>query len=174
MLSSSTLSLTSDFASTSNSSVDSITAGIRELAVAEMDAVASGSSESTGTISALPQVAYAINPKRTCPHLDSVNKIPEKGFSLDTPCNVCGNKNENWLCLTCYEVHCGRFIHQHMLFHNESTGHCIVLSFADLSIWCYGCEAYLENEVLTPVMAAAHLQKFGEEYPIPVITMDNN
>ena len=34
-----------------------------------------------------------------------------------------------------------------MLFHGIETGHKLVLSYADLSVWCYGCDNYVHNQV---------------------------
>jgi histone deacetylase 6 len=34
-----------------------------------------------------------------------------------------------------------------MLAHNETTKHPLVLSFSDLSVWCYGCDSYVYNSV---------------------------
>ena len=31
--------------------------------------------------------------------------------------------------------------------HGETTGHPMVMSYADLSVWCYKCDDYLDNEV---------------------------
>ncbi|KAG2455348.1 HDAC6 deacetylase, partial [Polypterus senegalus] len=44
-------------------------------------------------------------------------------------------------------VHCGRHVNQHMLNHSISSGHVMVLSFTDLSVWCYSCDSYVHNEV---------------------------
>ena len=37
------------------------------------------------------------------------------------------------------------------------------LSFSDLSVWCYGCDNYVDNEQLYGIKNAAHRDKFGEE-----------
>lgn len=53
-------------------------------------------------------------------------------------------------CLTCspsVQVACGRYINQHMVAHNSKTGHPLVLSFEDLSVWCYECQAYVHHSV---------------------------
>uniref|UniRef100_A0A0N4WRW4 UBP-type domain-containing protein n=1 Tax=Haemonchus placei TaxID=6290 RepID=A0A0N4WRW4_HAEPC len=65
--------------------------------------------------------------------------------------------------LHCFQVHCGRYVHGHAVAHHlaEPT-HAMSLSLADLSVWCYPCEAYVHNEVLIPAKSAAHLSKFGE------------
>ena len=38
-------------------------------------------------------------------------------------------------------------MNEHMLFHGIETGHKLVLSYADLSVWCYGCDNYVHNQV---------------------------
>lgn len=50
-----------------------------------------------------------------------------------------------------------------MLFHHLDSGHPITLSFSDLSVWCYKCEAYVDNPVLYKFKNLAHIDKFGEE-----------
>lgn len=45
------------------------------------------------------------------------------------------------------QVHCGRYISAHMLQHHEVSGHPLVLSYVDLSTWCYNCEAYVHHQV---------------------------
>jgi histone deacetylase 6 len=49
--------------------------------------------------------------------------------------------------LQCLQVHCGRYINEHMMLHGHSTSHPLTLSFSDLSVWCYACEAYIDNQV---------------------------
>ncbi|VDK80905.1 unnamed protein product [Dibothriocephalus latus] len=46
-----------------------------------------------------------------------------------------------------FKVCCGRYARGHMLEHFSATRHPIVLSFADLSAWCYICNSYVHNEV---------------------------
>ncbi|KJH40847.1 Zn-finger in ubiquitin-hydrolase and other protein [Dictyocaulus viviparus] len=61
------------------------------------------------------------------------------------------------------QVHCGRYVHGHALMHHMTEpSHAMSLSLADLSVWCYACEAYVHNERLVPAKSAAHLSKFGE------------
>lgn len=40
--------------------------------------------------------------------------------------------------------------------------HPLVLSFRDLSVWCYECSAYLDHPLLYVYQNLAHLGKFGE------------
>lgn len=34
-----------------------------------------------------------------------------------------------------------------MMQHAEEAAHPLTLSITDLSVWCYGCEAYIDNAV---------------------------
>ncbi|CAH1239444.1 HDAC6 [Branchiostoma lanceolatum] len=104
---------------------------------------------------------FAVVPLPWCEHLETVATLPSDGLDVSAPCVTCGDPSENWVCLHCYQVHCGRFVKEHMVRHGETTGHCLVLSYADLSVWCYPCEAYVHNETLLPAKRAAHLSKFG-------------
>ena len=38
-----------------------------------------------------------------------------------------------------------------MLFHSLATDHKMVLSYADLSVWCYACDSYVHNQVSMPI-----------------------
>uniref|UniRef100_A0A0B7AC38 UBP-type domain-containing protein n=1 Tax=Arion vulgaris TaxID=1028688 RepID=A0A0B7AC38_9EUPU len=105
---------------------------------------------------------HAVQPLPWCPHLTEVRPLPGSGLSLHAPCGSCGDETENWVCLTCYSVQCSRFVNEHMMMHKIETGHNVVLSFSDLSVWCYGCENYVDNELLFPMKNAAHEIKFGE------------
>ncbi|XP_068964288.1 histone deacetylase 6 isoform X2 [Petaurus breviceps papuanus] len=108
---------------------------------------------------------YAVTPLSWCPHLVTVRSVPEGGLDVTQPCQDCGSRLENWLCLSCYQVHCGRYIQAHMLQHHEASGHPLVLSYADLSAWCYTCQAYVNHEVLLEAKKTAYQSKFGEEMP---------
>lgn len=109
---------------------------------------------------------HAVIPQPWCPHLETgVAPLPPGGLDTSMPCQDCGAVNENWVCLQCYKVFCGRYVSEHMLMHGLETNHLMVLSYADLSAWCYGCEAYIHNEVLIPAKRAAHISKFGEDVP---------
>ncbi|XP_065902653.1 histone deacetylase 6-like [Dysidea avara] len=105
---------------------------------------------------------FAVQPLSTCPHLEEVQPLPPGG-SLDAkqPCATCGDSSENWICLVCYQVFCGRYVNKHMVDHTRETNHSMVLSFSDLSVWCYPCDSYVHNRVLFPAIDSAHINKFG-------------
>ncbi len=99
---------------------------------------------------------FAVHPKMDCPHL-----TPEKAEAINTflegvnstkelACKECGDKSENWVCLTCRDVFCSRYVKEHMVQHNAATQHEIALSFSDGSYWCYSCESYIDSVSLRP------------------------
>ena len=49
------------------------------------------------------------------------------------------------------QVFCGRYVNQHMVVHKDSAGHMMALSLADLSVWCYLCDSYIDNHVSTKI-----------------------
>ncbi|XP_048253053.1 histone deacetylase 6-like isoform X2 [Haliotis rufescens] len=131
---------------------------------------ACGGSEAPMTVSDLLkqqnfEKMYAVQPLTWCPHLETVQPLPARGLDTGDPCDVCGDLSENWVCLVCYKVFCSRFVNEHMLFHGIEAGHLMVLSYADLSVWCYGCDHYVDNQVIYPMKKAAHRSKFGEDLP---------
>ncbi|XP_063064829.1 histone deacetylase 6 isoform X2 [Engraulis encrasicolus] len=109
----------------------------------------------------------AVHPLSWCPHLEDLKPVPPAGINIKEPCEECGSDEENWLCLCCYKVLCGRFINEHMVLHGVTSGHPLVLSFADLSVWCYPCEAYIDNKALYNAKNTAHVAKFGQDMPLP-------
>ena len=44
-----------------------------------------------------------------------------------------------------------------MLFHSLATDHKMVLSYADLSVWCYACASYVHNQVSMPIICIISL-----------------
>ncbi|XP_042878465.1 histone deacetylase 6-like isoform X3 [Penaeus japonicus] len=108
---------------------------------------------------------YAVVPLQWCPHLELVKPVPNNSLDAFSPCEECSDLSENWVCLTCYKVLCGRFVNEHMLMHGVTEEHYMVLSYADLSVWCYSCDSYIHHEILLEAKRAAHISKFGEDIP---------
>jgi NAD-dependent histone deacetylase SIR2 len=110
---------------------------------------------------------FAVTPIKHCVHCESVCFRPETVLDLNAPCELCSNVGENMQCLTCFRVLCGRHVQGHMLEHHDSTGHPLVVGFADLSFWCYPCEAYVEpaNKHLRLLYHLLHQSKFEENDP---------
>lgn len=109
----------------------------------------------------IPQQMYAIEPLTWCPHLSTVHLLPVDGLDPKTVCESCYDVSENWVCLTCYKVFCGRYVKKHMLEHHRETGHSITLSYTDLSIWCYVCDSYVDNKDLDFAKDEVYIKKFG-------------
>ncbi|XP_058444498.1 histone deacetylase 6 isoform X2 [Malaya genurostris] len=107
---------------------------------------------------------FAVVPLRDCPHLKELNpdNSPEK-ISTKTPCDGCESPLENWICLHCFRVHCGRYINEHAALHSLEADHPLALSFSDLSVWCYRCESYIDNPVLYRYKNLVHEDKFDGE-----------
>ncbi|XP_051132404.1 uncharacterized protein LOC127252323 [Andrographis paniculata] len=109
-----------------------------------------------------------VDARTHCDHLSSLSTdlvhIPTPG----TPCNRCDHPKENWVCLSCKVVLCSRFINKHMLEHYHQEHHAVALSFSDLSVWCFSCDAYLDAQVipsLRPAHETAYILKFGSPPP---------
>jgi NAD-dependent SIR2 family protein deacetylase len=121
-----------------------------------------------------------------CPHVDLIPY--EKLIAIDQlqfgkPCLKGCKGDENWLCLMCGQTRCGRYMHRHSIQHWEETkkeeetqltvaeaaagslclGHCLTLGLADLSVWCYECESYVQHETLQPRVKRMEQLKFGED-----------
>jgi len=121
-----------------------------------------------------------------CPHLDLGKPLlrPED-LRFDNACIHGCKGSENWVCLTCGESRCGRYMKKHSIEHwcltkkneeavvtiaesskgHECLGHFVTLSFSDLSVWCYECEAYVDHERLKPLVKRMESLKFGTEKP---------
>ena len=51
-----------------------------------------------------------------------------------------------------------------MLMHSLDTDHRVVLSYADLSVWCYACDSYVHNEVSAIIVPQQNLLHKLEQY----------
>ncbi|XP_024924425.3 uncharacterized protein LOC107404469 isoform X2 [Ziziphus jujuba] len=103
-----------------------------------------------------------------CDHLASLSSDLVHIPAPNAHCNRCEHPDENWLCLCCKEVLCSRFVNKHMLHHFHQANHSLALSYSDLSVWCFCCDAYLDAQLipqLRPVYETAYLLKFGESPP---------
>ncbi|XP_068760229.1 histone deacetylase 6-like [Montipora capricornis] len=114
--------------------------------------MASGGSEFMG---------FSVAPKLDCPHVQSLSETASLHIDVTKPCKTCVNIGENWLCLMCSEVMCSRYVKGHMVDHNAESGHMLVLSFSDLSVWCYDCDSYVSSPQLQMIVQAAELSKHG-------------
>ncbi|CAH9075609.1 unnamed protein product, partial [Cuscuta epithymum] len=70
-----------------------------------------------------------------------------------TPSNECQHPSENCLCPSCKQVFCSQFMNKHMGEHHQRMNRTIVLSFTDLLVWCFSCDAYFD----VPAIQALHV-----------------
>ncbi|GAQ88400.1 Regulator of Vps4 activity in the MVB pathway protein [Klebsormidium nitens] len=110
-----------------------------------------------------------VQPVDNCAHLQATDLVTHEQLPrVTSACETCDDESENWACLSCGHVYCGRYVQGHMLQHHGDTQHPVAASFTDLSFWCFPCEQYLNgltNPRLTPILDAFHQQKFGEHLP---------
>ncbi|KAL9273059.1 Histone deacetylase 6-like protein [Drosera capensis] len=148
----------------------------KEVAAASSSSSRNDEIETYDEESMMTAMAYGsewgwVEPRTDCNHLGTLSSSSDL-FHIptpDTPCSRCDHPAENWLCLCCKDVLCSRFINKHMLEHYQSKGDCLALSYSDLSVWCFNCDAYLDAQLirqLRPVYETAYLLKFGEEPPL--------
>lgn len=65
-------------------------------------------------------------------------------------CSDCTLAVKNrWLCLGCAKVSCGKQESKHALLHHIYSGHALVINCDNLSVWCYECIAYVNNQKLS-------------------------
>uniref|UniRef100_A0A915PK87 UBP-type domain-containing protein n=1 Tax=Setaria digitata TaxID=48799 RepID=A0A915PK87_9BILA len=118
---------------------------------------------------------HTVVPLPECPHLVEIRELPAEGVNalVNSSCSTCHSNVEQWVCLTCYSVNCGRYIAGHAVHHQMRTGHSMALSLTDLSVWCYPCESYVHHEILIPAKNAVHQSKFGFSIPEQKPESDN-
>ncbi|XP_028767704.1 histone deacetylase 6 [Neltuma alba] len=138
------------------------------------NAGASSSSQPEGLLEEEYDLIYGsesgwVEARTSCDHLGSLGTDLTHIPSPETPCNSCQHPSENWLCLSCKDVLCSRFVNKHMLQHYQQTSHSVALSFSDLSVWCFSCDAYLDAQVIPQLRAVheiAYILKFKEAPPL--------
>lgn len=119
---------------------------------------------------------FNIQPLKFCAHLPAV-------FAAETllrrnaegnSCTACDCHVENWICLTCARLGCGRHQHAHAKQHATAVeGHSVCLCLEDLSVWCYKCDSYLDQFAIAALRApfsVLHETKFGEKPVLPTTT----
>lgn len=106
------------------------------------------------------EYGHAVVPLTSCPHQTQVNPLKQE-ININAPCVDCNTTKENWFCLVCHQTYCSRYVNIHMLEHFKNTKHSMVLSFSDLSVWCYACDTYVQNELFNEALASASKSKFA-------------
>ncbi|XP_053497970.1 ubiquitin carboxyl-terminal hydrolase 3 isoform X1 [Ictalurus furcatus] len=101
-----------------------------------------------------------------CPHLSSTvcvamdpTRFPH-GSPSSWCCSVCRSNKSPWVCLTCLNVHCGRYVNGHAKKHFEevhcsATGqkktekfqqHSVCMDCSSYSTFCYRCDDFVVND----------------------------
>ncbi|XP_072938041.1 ubiquitin carboxyl-terminal hydrolase 3-like [Epargyreus clarus] len=62
-------------------------------------------------------------------------------------CSECAVREQNWLCLQCGAVGCGRYMNGHAKQHAETYDHQLCMSCDVYSVYCYKCDDYVSNDV---------------------------
>ncbi|CAH0718205.1 unnamed protein product, partial [Brenthis ino] len=87
-----------------------------------------------------------------CTHLLDNVKLDSDLFGEGTSitknfdCSECAIKEQNWLCLHCGVINCGRYANGHAKQHAESQDHHVCMSCDAYSVYCYKCDDYVSNE----------------------------
>jgi hypothetical protein len=112
------------------------------------------------------QTGFSVQPKTNCTHFSdhvTMGVIPMIAPAFhNSKCKTCQDISENWICLTCGETCCSRYVKGHAKEHNGTTQHPIAMSFSDLSLWCYSCKDYITSPLLSGFTSELHNAKFGE------------
>lgn len=66
-------------------------------------------------------------------------------FSKLWKCAECAGK-DNWMCLQCGSVLCGRYENAHALQHSSKQNHNICINTVNLSVYCYKCDEFVIND----------------------------
>jgi uncharacterized UBP type Zn finger protein len=114
------------------------------------------------TIDALPPLPQATS----CSHVSDGTRTGRLKATTSDDGYSCPSSNENWICLECGVIRCSRYANAHATAHFEASGHSTVISLADLSVWCYQCQAYVanrDNQTLCGLLEKLEKRKFSNE-----------
>ncbi|XP_058818903.1 ubiquitin carboxyl-terminal hydrolase 3-like [Topomyia yanbarensis] len=73
------------------------------------------------------------------------------GISKLWKCSECAGK-DNWMCLQCGSVLCGRYESGHALKHSSKQNHNICINTINLSVYCYKCDEFVVNDTTENVL----------------------
>jgi len=112
-------------------------------------------------------MSVSVIPKLNCPHVNQhvINVLGVRQGYLTRACSVCNDSSESWYCLHCGGVFCSRYVQGHGVQHFNNSGHCILISFSDLSVWCYNCEDYIRHIKTDPALFLLHKTMFNVNHP---------
>lgn len=80
-----------------------------------------------------------------------VSSSSPTAFSKLWKCAECSGK-DNWMCLQCGSVRCGRYESGHALKHSSQRNHNICINTINLSVYCYKCDEFVVNDTTDNVL----------------------
>ncbi|XP_042465032.1 RING finger protein ETP1-like isoform X1 [Zingiber officinale] len=104
--------------------------------------MAAEDSSSTGILKVDEEELFSVEScwveaRTTCDHLSFKSSYYDSMY-LEIKTNQgnfrCHHPAENWLCFSCKDIFCNRFINKHMVNHHQEIGHCLALSFRILKL----------------------------------------
>jgi BRCA1-associated protein len=92
-------------------------------------------------------------------------------------CEVCGRRDNLWMCLICGHIGCGRYEGEHAVAHFTATGHAYSMELQSQRVWDYAGDGYVHRliqnsrdgklvELPDPRIAASG----GERSQVPPLT----
>ena len=118
-----------------------------------------------------------VTTKNDCPHIKTTQFFPIDEFIYlpfqSFKCELCNERKELWICLTCAKSFCGRYINKHFMDHiKQNNNHTLCLSMLDLSVWCYKCitegfldiGSYINSSITSKYVEAYSDFKFGYNF----------
>ncbi|XP_068622541.1 ubiquitin carboxyl-terminal hydrolase 3-like isoform X2 [Battus philenor] len=87
-----------------------------------------------------------------CTHLLDNVKVDKNFIFQDSTvtknfnCSECSTSEQNWLCLHCGVINCGRYVNGHAKTHAETSDHQLCISCDEYSVYCYKCDDYVSND----------------------------
>ncbi|KAJ8718592.1 hypothetical protein PYW08_002829 [Mythimna loreyi] len=87
-----------------------------------------------------------------CTHLlDNVKVdnfiVEDTTITKNFNCSECAVEDQNWLCLQCGVINCGRYVNGHAKLHAEASDHQLCMSCEVYSVYCYKCDDYVSNDL---------------------------
>lgn len=87
----------------------------------------------------------------TAPTVAVTSSSSPVAFSKLWKCAECSGK-DNWMCLQCGSVRCGRYESGHALKHSSKQNHSICINTVNLSVYCYKCDEFVVNDTADTVL----------------------
>lgn len=105
-----------------------------------------------------------------CPHLEDSARIAfdlsnlngdANGVPPQFRCSTCHTLESPWICLTCGEINCGRYVKGHAKEHFEKQEdlHAVCMNCHNLMAFCYKCDEFVTNDT-----GFGHLEKLRKQY----------